>query len=150
MEKEKRKSVIILHHAHMPKNVIMRTPNVDRKTVYNVIKAYEAEGEEKAVERKSRGARSDKVLTEAFLKGIKVDADSTISMAKVARDKKVSSRTTRRAVKMCGLKSRVRPRSQLLTKNHSHVRQHGQDCVAAGLGTRARQQEDPDLAGKKT
>ncbi|QQP53659.1 Transposable element tcb2 transposase [Caligus rogercresseyi] len=98
MEQARRTTICELWRAGHSAAAIFKMTQYNRKTVYNVVKAFDEEGK---TTRKDHSPRSDKIRTPRFVAGLKrsITRTPTTKMTKLAKDRNVSHTTIRRAVK---------------------------------------------------
>ncbi|QQP50127.1 Transposable element tcb2 transposase [Caligus rogercresseyi] len=98
MEQARRTTICELRRAGHSAAAIFKMTQYNRKTVYNVVKAFDEEGK---TTRKDHSPRSDKIRTPRFVAGLKrsIRRTPTTKMTKLAKDRNVSHTTIRRAVK---------------------------------------------------
>ena len=113
-EQKKRELIAELLRAQVPNNKIATQLNVDPKTIYNVKKRLEGNGD---LSRKQRTTPSHLKLTEPVLEDIRDSfaASPHTSINKMAKIKELSATTIKTALKKLDLKSKVRPKKFLLT-----------------------------------
>ncbi len=110
----KRVRVSALIDAHMGTNDICRIVGCSRTMV---AKVRQLKNDGNHLKRKPGSGGHNRKRTDEFMDDLKdrIDADPTISMRQLAKEKNVTPRTIRKAVKQLGLISYVRRRRQLLS-----------------------------------
>jgi inhibitor of nuclear factor kappa-B kinase subunit alpha len=109
--------VLDLHRAQVPARKISDTLNIPVRTVYRIIK-------EGRVERKVSGPPVNKKVNQKFLDKLAkaVEKEPNLSIRKHAKKLKVADSTARKALKMLGKRSLVRPPAPLLTDRLKELR----------------------------
>ena len=118
MEQARRTTITELRRAGHSAATIVRLTKYPRRTVYDVVAAYDKDGK---TYRAEHNTRSDKKRTPRFVAGLKrtIDAKPTTPISKLAKDRQVDPSTIRRAIKEdLGYRSRVRAVKHLLTTQH--------------------------------